>query len=196
MTDTDIGRVAPVLARAFQDDPMFVWIEPDPVVRARFLERFMRALAWRSHLFAEAWITAPAALGASLWAGPDLGRLSAAQLERSGLDRADEDLPALSRRRYAAFDAVRDVVERAAPLPRWYLGVLAVDPAAQGQRVGERLLAAGLERADAARLPTSLETTKEGNVAWYRRHGFEVAASGQVSGDGVRYWVMRREPRP
>ena len=54
----------------------------------------------------------------------------------------------------------------------------------------------GLARADAAALPTSLETTKEANVAWYERHGFAVAATGQVSGDGVRYWVLRREPRP
>lgn len=196
MTDADVDRVAPVLARAFLDDPLFVWIEPDPATRARFLERFMRALCWRSHLFAEAWTTAPAVLGASLWAGPDLGRLSPIQAARSGLDRADEDLPEPSRQRYGTFDSVRDVVERVAPLPRWYLGVLAVDPAAQGQRVGERLLTAGLERADAAGLPASLETTKEENVAWYRRHGFEVAVAGRVAGNGVRYWVMRREPRP
>ena len=141
MTDGDADRAAPVLARAFQDDPLFVWIEPDPGVRALFLARFMRALAWRSHLFAEAWTIAPLALGASLWVGPDLGALSPEQLQRSGLDRADLDLPAPSRSR-------------------------------------------------------SLETTKQANVAWYERHGFAVAVSGQVSGGGAKYWVLRREPRP
>ena len=196
MTDADVDRVAPVLARAFQDDPLFAWIEPDPGVRAAFLLRFMRALAWRSHLFAEAWTTTPEALGASLWVGPDLGPLSPAQLQRSGLDRVDEDLPTPSRSRYQAFDAVREVVDRTVSRPRWYLGVLAVDPAAQGQGLGERLLAPGLARADAAGLPTSLETTKEANVAWYERHGFAVAASGQASGEGVRYWILRRQPRP
>lgn len=198
MTDADVDRVAPLLARAFQDDPLFAWIEPDPAVRAPFLLRFMRALAWRSHLFAEAWTTAPQPLGASLWVGPDLGPLSPAQLERSGLDRVGEDLPAPSRARYLAFDGVRDVVDRVVPRPRVYLGVLAVDPAAQGQGqgLGERLLRPGLATADAAGLPTSLETTKEANVSWYERHGFAVAASGQASGDGVRYWVLRRKPRP
>ena len=191
-----MDRVAPVLARAFQDDPLFAWIEPDPAVRARFLVRFMRALAWRSHLFAEAWTTAPRPSGRRCGQAPTSGRLSPSSSGGRAWIGPTRTCPPRPGRRYEAFDAVRDVVERVVPRPRWYLGVLAVDPAAQGQRLGERLLAPGLARADAAALPTSLETTKEANVAWYERHGFAVAASGQVGGDGVRYWVMRREPRP
>ena len=195
MTDADVERVVPALARAFQADPLFAWIEPDPGRREAFLEVFMRALAWRSHLFAEAFTTTPLALGASLWVGPDLGRLSPAQLERSGLDRVTEILPPESQRRCEVFDVVRDVVERVAPRPRFYLGVLAVEPAAQGQRLGERLLQAGLQKADAAGLPVSLETLQPANVSWYRRHGFEVVAEGHVAEGGPRYWIMRREPR-
>jgi ribosomal protein S18 acetylase RimI-like enzyme len=194
MTDADVQRVTPALARAFQADPLFAWIEPDPERRAGFLLAFMRGLAWRSHLFAEAFTSSPEVLGASLWVGPDLGRLSPEQLERSGLDRAAQDLGPESRSRYDAFDAVRDVVERVAPRPRWYLGVLAVEPAAQGRRLGERLMRAGLDRADAAGLPVSLETLQPRNVTWYQRHGFAVAASGEVPGGGPTYWVMRREP--
>lgn len=66
MQDADVDRVAPVLAGAFAYDPLFAWIEPDPAQRAAFVETFMRALAWRSHLFAEAFTTAPDVLGASL----------------------------------------------------------------------------------------------------------------------------------
>ncbi len=58
MTDRDVERVMPVLARAFDEDPLFVWIEPDGERRAAFLAGFMRALAWRSHLYAEAYTTA------------------------------------------------------------------------------------------------------------------------------------------
>jgi ribosomal protein S18 acetylase RimI-like enzyme len=195
MVDADVDRVAPILARAFAHDPLFAWVEPDATRRATFLERFMRALAWRSHLFAEAWTTSPPVAGASLWAGPELGPLSAEQLTRSGLDRAAEDLEGAARQRYAAFDAVREVVERVAPLPRWYLGVLAVDPAEQGRGMGDALIAPGLARADADGLPASLETLNERNLSFYRRHGFEQAAEGRVPEGGPAYWVLRREPR-
>ncbi|HEY6546941.1 MAG TPA: GNAT family N-acetyltransferase, partial [Vicinamibacteria bacterium] len=44
-------------------------------------------------------------------------------------------------------------------------------------------------------LPASLETLNERNLSFYRRHGFEVAAEGQVPEGGPPYWVLRREPR-
>jgi len=196
MVDADVDRVAPVLARAFAKDPLFAWIEPDAARRAAFAERFMRALAWRSHLFAEAFTTAPEVLGASLWVGPRLGRLSPEQLRRSGLDGADQDLGPESKRRFAAYDPVREVVERVGPLPRWYLGVLAVDPAAQGRGAGDALMRPGLDRADAEGLPTILETLNERNLGYYGRHGFEIRAEGRVGEDGPPFWVLRREPQP
>ncbi len=63
MTDGDVERVPPILARAFTADPLFAWIEPDQARRAAFLVGFMRALAWRRHLLAEAYTTADEALG-------------------------------------------------------------------------------------------------------------------------------------
>ena len=186
MTDADVERVVPALVRSFDGDPLFGWIEPRPEPRAAFVEAFMRALAWRSHLFAEAFTTAPEPLGASLWKGPDLGRLSPQQLARCGLDRVDDVLDAAARERFAAVDVVEDVLEEKVPLPRWYLGVLGVDPTRQARGWGARLMKPILDRADAAGLPVSLETMREGNVAYYRRHGFEVAAGAPAC------WVMRR----
>lgn len=194
MADADVERVVPALVRAFADDPLFGWIEPRPEPRARFVEGFMRALAWRSHLFAEAFVTAPEVQGASLWKGPDLGRLSDEQAARCGLDRVDEVLDADARGRFASLDAVEDELERQAPLPRWYLGVLAVDPDAQRGGWGARLMAPILERADAEGFPVSLETMREANVAYYRRHGFEVAATLPVPGGGPTCWVLKRPP--
>jgi len=192
MTDADVERVVPALVRSFDGDPLFGWIEPRPEPRAAFVEAFMRALAWRSHLFAEAFTTAPEPLGASLWKGPDLGRLSPQQLARCGLDRVDDVLDAAARERFAAVDVVEDVLEEKVPLPRWYLGVLGVDPTHQARGWGARLMKPILDRADAAGLPVSLETMREGNIAYYRRHGFEVAARFEVAAGAPACWVMRR----
>ncbi len=41
----------------------------------------------------------------------------------------------------------------------------------------------------------SLETMREANVAFYRRHGFEVAATFALAGGGPTCWVMRRAPQ-
>lgn len=194
-TDADVDRVVPLLVRAFANDPLFDWIEPRPEPRAAFVAAFMRALAWRSHLFSEAFTTAPVRHGASLWKGPDLGRLSAEQLARCGLDRVDEVLDADARARFSAVDVVEDVLEREAPLPRWYLGVLGVDPEAQRGGWGARLMRPILERADADGLAVSLETLRESNVAYYRKHGFDVAATLPLPGGGPTCWVMKRPPQ-
>jgi GNAT superfamily N-acetyltransferase len=194
MADADVERVVPLLVRAFDADPLFDWIEPRARPRAVFVAAFMRALAWRSHLFAEAFVTSPAVRGVSLWKGPDLGRLSPGQLARCGLDRVGDVLDPGARERFASAD-VEDVLERHVPRPRWYLGVLGVDLDGQGQGWGARLMKPILDRADAEGLPVSLETMREGNVAYYRRHGFEVATTLALAGGGPACWVMKRPPQ-
>jgi ribosomal protein S18 acetylase RimI-like enzyme len=196
MTDEDPDAAAPLLVRAFDRDPLFDWIEPRSGPRAAFIQAFMRALAWRSHLFAEAFRTAPGLSGVSLWKGPDLARLSEEQEARCGLDRVDRLLDADARARFASAAAVEDALEEHVPLPRWDLGVLGVDPSAQARGWGGRLMQPIFARADADGLAVSLETMREANVAYYRRHGFEVAATLALPGGGPTCWVLRRPPQP
>ncbi len=51
-----------------------------------------------------------------------------------------------------------------------------------------------LERADRDRLPCYLETTKEINVSFYKKHGFEVVVEDDLPRGGPRFWTMKREP--
>jgi GNAT superfamily N-acetyltransferase len=183
-------------ARAFQDDDLFAWVEPDAERRAAFLVPFMTALVRRSRHLAVALATAPALEGISLWKGPDLRQLSPEQLARTGLDRIPEWLDAAA---LARFDAIFDPIEAAlaadVPEPCWYLGVLAVEPGRQGQGLGSRLMAPILARADREGLAVTLETAKARNLPLYRRHGFEVLrelAPPEPGGPAV--WTMRRPP--
>lgn len=198
-TDADPPRIAPVVARAFARDPLFLFVEPDDAVRHRFLVPFFEALAWRSHLYAEAFLatdSSGAPLGASLWKGPDLHELTPAQLRRSGLDRVEAALSPSARERFdRAFGRIGPLVDAAAPRARWYLGVLAVAPEAQGRGLGGELMRPILERADRERLPVTLETASARNVALYARFGFETVVSEEIVGGGPRFWVLRREPR-
>jgi hypothetical protein len=52
-----------------------------------------------------------------------------------------------------------------------------------------------LERCDRDFLPAYLESSKEANLGFYRRLGFEVTKTLDLPGGGPRIWPMWREPR-
>jgi ribosomal protein S18 acetylase RimI-like enzyme len=74
--------------------------------------------------------------------------------------------------------------------------VLGVEPALQGQGIGGRILAFGLERADAQRMPCYLDINNPDNIPFYQRYGFEVTEESNLPGYEFRIWGMRRPARP
>jgi ribosomal protein S18 acetylase RimI-like enzyme len=87
--------------------------------------------------------------------------------------------------------------ERARPRQtHWYLGTIGTDPARQGTGVGTALLRVVLDRLDAAGVPAYLESSKESNLAFYGRHGFEVTGQIHTPRGGPTLWLMWRDPRP
>jgi ribosomal protein S18 acetylase RimI-like enzyme len=79
--------------------------------------------------------------------------------------------------------------------PHWYLATLGTAVEMQGRGVGSALLRPVLSHCDAAGLPCYLESSKERNVPFYRRHGFEVVHELKLPDDGPPIWTMWREPR-
>jgi ribosomal protein S18 acetylase RimI-like enzyme len=77
--------------------------------------------------------------------------------------------------------------------PHAYLWFLGVTPEAQGRGVGSRLIKAKLDVLDQADTPAFLETATERNVAFYRRHGFDVLSEYRAEGNAPRIWAMWRE---
>jgi ribosomal protein S18 acetylase RimI-like enzyme len=74
--------------------------------------------------------------------------------------------------------------------PHWYLSVLGVDPARQGQGHGRALLDYWLRQVDEAGEPGYLETDRSSSVRFYRRAGFEVVEELKIF--DVDIWCMRR----
>lgn len=78
--------------------------------------------------------------------------------------------------------------------PHWFLPMIGVDPARQGQGLGDQLMAHSLARVDAERLPAYLESSNPRNIPFYERHGFE--ALGKIQhGSSPAIVPMRREPQ-
>jgi ribosomal protein S18 acetylase RimI-like enzyme len=191
-TLADAPRLAQALASAFQDDPVIAWIFPDQRRRRAVLPAFMefrlRNLAFPHD---EIWMTADGA-AAAVWLPPP-GRWQLSPSQRLRL------LPALIRflgLRTASVLGGLERMEKQHPYdpPHWYLFILGIEQAAQGQGLGSTLLAHMLARVDADSLPVYLESSNERNLALYGRHGFEVTSELVIPG-GPRIWPMWRKPR-
>ncbi|MCB1038392.1 MAG: GNAT family N-acetyltransferase, partial [Acidimicrobiales bacterium] len=87
-------------------------------------------------------------------------------------------------------------IEKAHPKepPHWYLALIGTDPAHQGEGVGGALIGAITQRCDAEGLGAYLESSKEQNVPYYARHGFDVVAEIRME-DGPTMWRMWRDPK-
>lgn len=185
-----------VLARAFFDDPLFVWVEPDNDRRVRLLPFIMGVGVRYGALFGEVHSTLDAIKGAAVWLPPGDSIATPERLVQAGFTEAASNMDETGLNRFGAFmDHAEQVHDQVMEGDHWYLMILGVDPPIQGQGIGSTLLQPMLQRTDTERLPCYLETAKERNLAFYRRHGFEVVHDGAMPGGGPRFWGMRRDPR-
>jgi ribosomal protein S18 acetylase RimI-like enzyme len=189
-TLADAPRLALALASAFQDDPVIVWVFPDQRRRRRVLPAFMEfRLRKLGFPHDQIWMTRDGA-AAAVWLPPP-GTGQESHWQRLGL------LPPLVRflgLRTPAVLAGLSRMEQRHPYdpPHWYLFILGVEQAAQGQGLGSALLAHMLARVDVDGMAAYLESSNERNLALYGRHGFEVTAEVVIPG-GPRIWPMWRE---
>jgi GNAT superfamily N-acetyltransferase len=182
-----------VLGRAFEDDPLFVFMEPDDERRRRVLPWFLGVGARYGLLVGEVHTTRDGTLGAAVWLPPGRTEVGPDGLLRAGFDEAAAVIGDDALGRFGTFmEHAGGLHVRDMPRPHWYLMILGVDPPSQGRGVGGRLIEPVLARADAARLPCYLETAKERNLPFYRRHGFEVLVDDVIPGGGPRFWTMQR----
>lgn len=183
-TAGDAPAIAPMLARAFHDDPVASYALPSDRRRPAQLERFY-AERLRTLLPDELVFTDPERRSAALWAPPDRWRTPLSELLRTRIVSWRTPLFLVG--------GVR-VEHRHPEEPHYYLAILGVDPSAQGQGLGSRVLQPMLDRCDAEGVPAYLESSKERNLDFYARHGFRV--TGQVRLHfGPTLWLMWRPPR-
>jgi GNAT superfamily N-acetyltransferase len=185
-----------VLGRAFEDDPLFVFMEPDDERRRRVLPWFLGVGTRYGLMFGEVHTAREQSLGAAVWLPPGRTEVGPDGLAQAGFDDAATVIGEDALGRFGTFmEHAGGLHARDMPGPHWYLMILGVDPPWQGRGVGGRLIQPVLARADTEALPCYLETAKERNLPFYRRHGFEVVVEDVLPGGGPRFWTMRRDAR-
>jgi GNAT superfamily N-acetyltransferase len=180
------------LVRALADDPFYDAVLPAND-REAALAGYFDASIDEGLAAGRVRVTPDARSGAAVWllpAPPGGPAIRAAKEQRL---RA-----LLGAQGYATYERIlasmTPLARRAACGSAWYLSILGVDPAAQGQGVGGRLIEPTLAEADAAGATAYLETFNPRSVRFYQRHGFAVVASHREPVTGASYDILVRQP--
>lgn len=192
-TPADSPPLVQLLARAFEEDPLYRFlVPPGPRRDARLKALFELILQHLSDDWREVFTTATTD-SVALWLRPGMQKVS--PLRQAWL------VPAFSRvlglrnipRGLGVMGHMDALHARFAPEPHFYLSILAVAPERQGQGIGSALLEPMLERCGRERLPIYLETAQAKNVPFYQHHGFVVQAETRHA-DYPTLWSMSRAP--
>jgi GNAT superfamily N-acetyltransferase len=187
-----------VLGRAFTEYELLRYYFPDKTERRAAADMFAFIALSVSLKYGEVYASSEKLEGVAAWLPPGKSPFGVWQIMRL------VPLPILARfgrqgagrmRAYGRF--VDNLHRKLVPYPHWYLQIIGVDPAYQGQGISSRLLRPVLERIDRQRMPCYLETNAGKNVAIYRRFGFEVVSEDRMPGTELTIFAMlRKAPTP
>lgn len=196
LAPADLPQAADMLAAAFDHDPFFVYLQPDPERRRAWMRRFKLAEG-RMLLAAGGCRKTDASLSGVLVTAPPgahpppllraavflLRMLWATLLAPIGLTRG-----------LRGFSVLLEMERRHPREPHWYLVDIAVRPDLHGQGLGGALLNECIQMAQTTNHPIYLETTNEKNLAFYAKYGFYEQGRITGHGDAPPVWLLERRP--
>lgn len=192
-TRSDLPRLSLALSRAFADDPVFEYLFGSSPSADQRRQRFFE-LTLPVHLTRwEISIPSLEPVAAAVWAPPGRWRVRA----RDTIAVLPGLLGVFGPRGLAHlvdYQRLEHLHARHAE-PHYYLAVLGTDPDHRGRGLADALMRPVLERCDVQGLGAYLESSKESNLAFYGRYGFEVVAAHEFHRGGPTVWPMWRPPR-
>jgi len=186
-----------VLARAFLNDPLCVYTQPDREARVNQFTWLFAQLAQegaaRGSVYANTCTDRPD--GVAVWVPPQAGEPKAEVLGWSEMDQMVQRFEPEPYRRFTeAFRHFEHVHHRCSAGPHWYLALLGVSPECQRQGIGGKLLAPVLQLADREGLLCYLETFVSDKILFYQHRGFQVVETGVEPQSKIAFWAMKRVP--
>ena len=184
----DWRQVGGIIAEAFSEDPVNLWIFGNPAP----MPTVFSALAKGVYL-PRGFCQLSGDAGATMWshssANRELSLVPTLALVASVIGKGSKG--AVKRALGAS-----DLMQKEHPkVPHLYLFAIGTRKAARGKGLGKALMAPVLEAADRDRLPCYLENSNPANTGFYRSHGFERMKLFEAGPGGPPLEAMWREPR-
>ena len=185
-----VEQAAGVIARAFHEDALNVYLYPDGETRARFAPPMFEAFVRYDQLFGQVDYL-PGFTAVATWIRPGVTE-TPERLAEAGFGNLPDEAPLAVLD--TVFGFIGKAVSRAAPEPHWHLRLLGVEPDSQGRGLGAVVMQRGIDRAADTGHAVSLETFSERTVGFYRRNGFELIVEDVEPTTGLRFWALRHVP--
>ena len=185
-----VEQAAGVIARAFHEDALNVYLYPDGETRARLAPPMFEAFVRYDQLFGQVDYL-PGFTAVATWIRPGVTE-TPERLAEAGFGNLPEEVPLAVLDTVFAF--IGKSVSRTAPEPHWHLRLLGVEPDSQGRGLGPVVMQRGIDRAADTGHPVVLETFAERNVPFYRRNGFELIVEDVEPTTGLRFWALGLVP--
>jgi len=189
-----IKPAAEVFARAFQNDPMYIYIIPKSDDRKKIVQHIFQFRIRYGVLYGEVYSISPNLEGIAMWIPSENAHMTLWGSLRARVLllylRAGKNIIS---RLESIGDYGSPIHKRHADFPHWHLSSIAVDPFFQRKGHARTLLKTMLTRIEQEGLPCFLDTHVEKNVSIYQRFGFKIVETGVIPGTGIPHWAMLRE---
>lgn len=190
-----VRRSTEVLAKAFYDDPLFVYFFSDPTKRIKQSVGLLQLLIRYGILYGEPEATSSSLEGIAVWLPSEKADMSPWGMLRSGAISSVFRVGMTAVGRMMHFSNHADTIhKRHAPFRHWFLQPIGVDPSHQGRGYASTLLRSRVERLDHEGLPCYLDTQTEKSVLIYEHYGFKVVEEFYVPNTSFNNWAMLRQP--
>jgi len=196
LTLDDLDRAVQVQSAAFQDDPLWQYLDPDAQTRRRRLHKFFRPFFKFSIRNQQAYGAGDGLEGVAVWSLPvQPVKWSAVLL--AGFPRLVFD-PFMVQfvRAGKVFSQFARMQKQYAPDLHYYLETISVLPSAQGRGVASRLVKPFLDQADQQSVSVYTETMTPSNVGLYEHYGFKTMEDYRVPGTDLHIWSFYRPANP
>lgn len=196
LNEYQIPIAVETLASAFQNDPLYRFVIPDPEMRSTFLQLFFAFRIRYGMKFGEVHCTSERGEGVAVWIPFQSVKMTYPRIIQGGgltvLRAVDADI---RKKLFELQEFAEDARERIRG-PYWHLAPIAVHPAHQGHGLASLLIRSMLARLDREQSACTLETQNSKNVAIYERYGFKTVSERLMPGSDVHHWLMLRDVRP
>jgi ribosomal protein S18 acetylase RimI-like enzyme len=196
LTLSDVETAARVIAQAFVDDPLCVYMLPSRRARPKTLYKFFRALGEISIRNNRGYGTGDPLQAVAYWKFADQESLSISVRSLAlFIPLLFSDYPIGYLRAKAAIERQESLHQKYAAGPHFYLDNIGVLPDARGRGLSSRLIRPFLDMADAQGVIAYTDTFTRSNVALYEHFGFECVEESAIEGAGLTVWALRRAIR-